>query len=205
MGSESIDDLNISYFENGAIHYCCEMDEKYRFHGMYVFFYNSGAVSEIATYEHGEPTGVHRSWYEDGQLSSEIHFQNYNVHGSLKRWHRNGEVCEEAEYINGEVNGIYTRRYMNGVVKQTSEIVNGVETLRLYSPDGSLVYIEQYNSNNERHGISLHYNKKGKCIGSQFWYHDLNITDQVTPIVKDIASITEQEKIHLILALGVTI
>lgn len=93
-------------------------------HGREAEWYRDGQLRTERFYDHGEPSGVWRSWHADGTPSSVVHCDPETL-GTTTWWHPNGRKSSEGPAVGGVKQGVWSSWHDNGVLASEGEYAFG--------------------------------------------------------------------------------
>jgi len=96
----NLDNLELSYYSNGKIKVCREIDSNGIPHGFYVDWHFNGNLWEISNNRNGRKHGKMIAYSEDGTHYRVSHWEDGEVHGVLYNWGTKNETlsCREFYY-----------------------------------------------------------------------------------------------------------
>lgn len=93
-------------------------------HGKDSSWYSDGHLEYEHEFEHGEPSGLWRSWYPNGKPKSEATFGKAQS-GPMRWWYENGQLSSEGPALNGVKDGVWTTWHPNGTKASQGPYVSG--------------------------------------------------------------------------------
>ena len=100
--------LNIAeiYYPSGAIksrysRYLSKNAQQWVRHGLYVAYYENGAVASEVTYVHGLEQGPGKDFYDNGQIAASGYYEQGKEHGTWNYWSQTGQADTPVVFIHG--------------------------------------------------------------------------------------------------------
>lgn len=100
-----------------------------------------------------EEVFMHKSFYENGKIRTISHYKNSKYEGLMIFYHQNGKLWSERIYKNGISYSVLSNYNSDGTPVEKGTLKEGNGTLYIYSPNGSLLRIEQYQNRQRMDGV----------------------------------------------------
>ncbi len=103
-----------------------DVDDAGARHGAYLRLHANGKVAVRASYQHGEWSGVHKTYADSGRLLVQKTYRKGRLHGSWKDYHPNKRLKLTANFRNGVLHGKYLVRGPKGLTQIKTTYKDGV-------------------------------------------------------------------------------
>ena len=96
-------------------------------HGEWRYFYDSGEISAVGSYDDNEERDGLWSWYHiNGQLKESTFYEHGKIQKNSISYYKNGQLQSKAKFKDNQLNGEYIRYHLGGALQQKKYFKNGV-------------------------------------------------------------------------------
>jgi antitoxin component YwqK of YwqJK toxin-antitoxin module len=110
-------------------------------HGLWMDYYENGALKDSGYYADGRMNGSWTYWYENGNLASNSIFKSNLQHGLWKDYYDNGKIKSEGRLAEGKMIGDWKSYYPTGQLREEFEYKSNEKLIikNVWDLDGKLL------------------------------------------------------------------
>lgn len=141
--------------------------------GLYLEQRENGDTLEYGLYSNNRKEGCWRTINYRQGYKTLCCYQNGLRHGVYKFWNQSGVLLNEAFYISDRKDGWSRSWYGNGQLSSEDYYKNGViqKTSKSWYGNGRLLYLAEYDSLGQHHGVAEKYFENGQVNYRQHYIH----------------------------------